>query len=40
MKIHRYYLNTIPWWIIQGNLKPMDTNFILWRVGKALGVIK
>lgn len=40
MKISRYYLMTAPWWIIHGNLNPMDTNAILWRVGKALGVIK
>lgn len=40
MKIHPYYLLTTPWWIINGNLKPMDRNRVLWTVGKALGVIR
>ena len=39
MKISPYYLNSVPWWIIHGNLKPMDRNVILWRLSKALGMI-
>lgn len=39
MKIHRYYLNSVPWWIINGNMKPMDRNVVLFRIGKALGMI-
>ena len=39
MKISPYYLNSAPWWIIAGNLKPMDRNVILWKLGKALGMV-
>lgn len=40
MKIHRYYLLTTPWWIINREMKPIDRNRVLWVAGKALGLIK
>lgn len=40
MKIHTYYLATTPWWIINGGLKPIDRHAVLFKIGKALGVIQ
>ncbi len=39
MKIHPYYLTSTPWWIINGGLRPIDRNLILYRLGKALGMV-
>lgn len=40
MKIHRYYLETAPWWMVCRHMKPLDRNMILWTAGKALGVVQ
>jgi hypothetical protein len=40
MKLHRYWMTSAPWWIIDGGLKPMDINLILYRAGKALGIVR
>lgn len=40
MKIPRYYLITTPWWLVCAHMKPVDSNLVLYRLGKALGFVK
>ncbi len=32
MKLRAYLLSSAPWWIINGGLKPIDRNVVLYRV--------
>lgn len=40
MKIPRYYMITASWWLVCAHMKPIDSNLVLYRLGKALGFLK
>ncbi len=40
MKITGYFLGTISPYILHRGMKPMDVNLILYRIGKALGMVQ
>jgi hypothetical protein len=40
MKIPPYFLETTSYSVIHMRLKPIDRNLILYRIGKALGLVQ